>query len=351
MPIILGESFSMDAETKELSAELSAERAALASYLSVVIAIGNSMAEVCPAVGILYRDRLMRLPRRLGFDPTDRALEQSREAVEMDLMEYASAASAWIQAGTGHAGHLLDHLRSLEESLVATADLERAFLEDIAEHIEASAEVDDEAQLRVQFHRYAAGLRAYTRLARKENLAAVDDLRRRRENIQNWIAEASLSDFTDLETGLPNRRAAQHRIETAIDKGRQCCVILVVCEMDCAMGEEESSASICDQIMRQLAERLAATIRPYDVIFRWSRTELITIFECAESDISGRTQQISGWLGQETYSVQQNGAKRLVSTRATVSVIEHVTGDSPRQTIAKIGSKIEPKIESGTVAQ
>jgi GGDEF domain-containing protein len=285
-----------------------ADQTALACYLSTVVAIGNCIEEVCPSVGTMYRERLHRLPRRLGFDATPQALEQSREAVETDLMEYSRTASAWIAAGSNHAAMMLQHLCATEETLVAAADLQRAFLEDLAEHIATSAEVDEEAQLRVAFKRYAAGLRAYSRRALTEKLATIDDLRRRREDVDAWLAEATASDFTDSETGLLNRPAAERRILTQVGKQKPFCVILV--------GSSGRN-------MKDLADHLAATIRPYDVIFRWSRDELMTIFEASEAEIAARAQQIGGWLGDGS---------------CAVTVLEHLAEDSAEQLIAKIES-------------
>lgn len=267
------------------------------------------MEEVCPPVGAMYRDRLLKLPRRIGFDATPQALEQSREAVETDLLEYSRTASAWIAAGSNHAAMLLDHLRATEETLAASADLQRAFLEDLANHIATAAEVDSEADLRVGFKRYAAGLRAYSRRALAEKLATVADLRRRREEIDAWLAEATTSNFTDTETGLLNRVAAERRILTQIGKKKPFCVILV--------------GSTGGPIMKDLGDRLAATIRPYDVIFRWSQDELMTIFEAPEAAIATRAQQIGGWLGESS---------------CVVTVLEHLSEDSAAQLIAKIES-------------
>jgi GGDEF domain-containing protein len=313
------------------------EQTALACYLSTVVAIGNCMAEVCPSVGAMYRDRLLKLPRRLGFDATPQALRQSQESVETDLLEYSRTASAWITAGSNHAAMMLEHLRTTEDTLVESADLQRAFLEDLAEHIGTSAEVDEEAQLRVAFKRYAAGLRAYSRRALTEKLATIDDLRRRREEIDAWLAEATASNFTDPETGLLNRTAAERRILTQIRKKRPFCVILVGSTEEGSIHPRLKDAG-AGQIMKDLGERLAATIRPYDVIFRWSQDELMTIFEASESDIASRAQQIGGWLGDGKCAVEIAGETSILRTHTSVTVLEHLPEESAAQLITRIES-------------
>jgi GGDEF domain-containing protein len=322
-----------------------AEQTALACYLRTVVAMGNCMAEVCPSVGAMYRDRLLKLPRRLGFDATPQALLQSREAVETDLLEYARTASAWTSAGSNHAAQLLDHLRETEDELVASADLQNAFLDDLAEHIATAAEVDEEAQLRVSFKRYAAGLSAYARRAKTEKLAAIENLRRRREEIEAWLADATASSFVDPGTGLLNRAAAEMRIETEISRKHPFCVIVVGWREEGASTIPEVWRKIASsQIMKEMGERLSATVRPYDIIFRWSENELVTIFESTASDIPMRVQLISGWLGDGNCSVEIDGVTSVVRTHTTISVVEHRSGERAGHMIGRVEAESRQEV-------
>lgn len=278
------------------------------------------MAEVCPAVGTMYRDRLLKLPRRLGFNATPQALEQSRNAVATDLIEYSRAASEWASSGSHRAALLLSHLEAMEETLVASADLQSAFLDDLSDHISTSAELDEEAQLRISLKRYAAGLAAYARKARTEKLLAVDDLRRRRAEIEGWLGSATTSKFIDQNTGLLNREAAELRIGTEIAKSEPFCVIVV-----------GAPAEASDESMKDLAERLASTIRPYDMIFRWAGDRLVTIFEATGADIAARVQQIRGWLGDGT----------------PISVVEHSSLEGAAPLIARIESEMRQEVVAG----
>jgi GGDEF domain-containing protein len=313
------------------------EQTALACYLRTVVAVGHCMAEVCPSVGSMYRDRLLKLPRRLGFEATPLALQQSREAVETDLLEFARTAGAWTSAGSNHAAQLLDHLRETEEMLVASADLQNAFLDDLAEHIATSAEVDDEAHLRTSFKRYAAGLSAYARRARSEKREAIEELRRRREEIEEWLAAAATANFIDDDSGLLNRTAAEMRIETEISKKQPFCAIVVSWTGEGLTSiEDVFKQQATGQIMKELGERLAATIRPYDMVFRWSERELVTIFEATAAEIPTRVQLISGWLGDGTCTVEIGGETSIVKTHTTISVVEHHAGERAHQLISRI---------------
>ena len=315
--------------------EQDADQTALACYLSTVVAIGNCVAEIYPPVGMMYRDRLLKLPRRLGFDATPRALIQSREAVETDLIEYAATASAWIQGGLEHATAVRDHLLATQEVVGTASDLQQAFLDDLADHIETAAQVDDEAQLRRSIQRYAAGMRTYSRKANAEKLAMLADLESRRQEIETWLAGGAASDYVDAETGLLNRAAAERRLETEIRKQKPFCAVVVEWSGHDSIPESliKTGAS---QIVKQLAERLAETVRPYDVIFRWSENKLMTFFEAPEAGIAARAKQIGGWLGDGTFVVEVGEGTSLVKTRTTVSLVEHLDAESPAGLIERI---------------
>jgi GGDEF domain-containing protein len=317
------------------SPEPTQDQSALTCYLGAVVAIGNCVADVYPAAGLMYRDRLLKLPRRLGFDPTPKALQHSLEAVETDLIEFSAIAGAWVRVGLSRAAQLSQHLRATEEMLIAAADLQQAFLADLAEHMEASAEVDEEAQLRRAFHRYASGLRAYSRRTNTEKLAAIEDLRRRREEIEFWLAEADVSDFLDHETGLLNRLAGERRLRTEIGKNKPFCALLVDWVAEVAIPETLKE-TVSGQITRQLADRLAATIRPYDVIFRWSENQLLTVFEAPESGVTARSSQIAAWLGDESFAVEVAGEASVIKARPSVSLVEHLAEESAVGLIGRI---------------
>ena len=165
-------------------------------------------------------------------------------------------------------------------------------------------------------------------------MAAIEDLRRRREEIEAWLAAAATSSFLDPETGFLNRAAAEMRIETEIGKGQQFSIV-VAGRTDVGASHPHGAAG---PVMKELGDRLAATIRPYDMIFRWSEHQLVTIFEAASADIAVRVQQIAGWLA-DGQSVEIEGVPTAGKTRTTVSVVEHAAGESAAHLIARVESE------------
>jgi len=329
-------SSSPEVPSPEVNGKL-AEQTALACYLSTVVAIGNCMAEVCPPIGTVYRDRLLRLPRRLGFEATPQALKQSREAVETDLLEYGNAAGTWIQSIAERATRILSHLLETRDTLTAAADLQRAFVDDLAEHLETSAQVDDETELRRAVARCAAGLRSYAGRTRAEKFSVIDEFQRRAEEIEAWRTEAAFSVFSDADSGLPNRAAAERRLHTEIAKHKPFCVILVGWTREDSSSGQTDTPAVSGQIAKELGDRLAATIRPYDLVFRWSPNQLITVFEAPKAKFASRAKQIAGWLAHPLVPVEIEGAVSDIKTQTRVSVIENEAGE----TVAQLTERIE----------
>ena len=65
-----------------------------------MLAMAKSMSAVCSRVGLIYGDRLTRLPRRLGFDATTEALEQSHEVLEDDWPNTPKLPAEWLDEGS-----------------------------------------------------------------------------------------------------------------------------------------------------------------------------------------------------------------------------------------------------------
>src|SRR6202453_5313962 len=92
------------------------QEGAVSFYLSVILAMARSMRAVCSRAGLIYGDRLTRLPRRLGFEATPEALAESREVLEVELAEYTEATCAWLDGGSNLPREILHIVGGLERS-------------------------------------------------------------------------------------------------------------------------------------------------------------------------------------------------------------------------------------------
>ena len=316
------------------------EQSALTCYQSVILAIARCMAEVCPGVGLVYNDRLVRVPRRLGFDPTPEALAASREAIEGDLAEYAQAARAWINAGAELAQEILAVAGKPPEKDAHTDGLYASLMEDLAEQMEVSAEVDDATQVRTALKRYATGVRSYVQRRERERPPALTELQRRAKALADWLGSANPDNYIDSLTGLLNRSEAERQLQAHLERDKPFCVLLFEWT-DAQSVPPHFGRSGADQIVKALGDHLITLVRPRDVVYRWSQYQLAVILECAGEMALARSLKIAGWLSSK-YSAVVDGVVWKVEAKTAVAVVECHAGEALQDFVQRIDAALKP---------
>ncbi len=304
--------------------------AALTCYLGAMLAMAKSMRSVCSRAGLVYGDRLMRLPRRLGFDAAPEKLKESRELLEADLAEYTEATTAWVDAGSNLAREILEITTALGPCTAEGQNLHTTMLEDLAEQMSVSAEVDSNADLRAALKRYALGLRSYLRQRGDERLSSLKDLQCRADQLAKWLTRADPANSTDLTTGLPNRLELEGQLEVCWHSPTALSALIFEWEELDPLPQDAGQA-----IAKQLADRLADLVRPRDMIGRWGDRQFAVIFECSSKDAAQRAGNITHWLAGN-YSAVVEGAMKTVPVGVKVSVLERESAETPQQMIQRI---------------
>lgn len=310
----------------------SRQEVALTCYLSVMLAMARSMRAVCSRAGLIYGDRLTRLPRRLGFEATPKALEESRQVLEAELAEYTEATSAWLDSGSKLAREIVHIIAGIDRSASESENLHAAMLEDLAEQMAVSAELDAVSDVRASLKRYARGLRSYLQRRQLESHASLKDLHCRADQLAEWLARADPSHCTDPVTGLPNRPETERQLEASWYGGRPVSVLI----FEWAQADPATAAGAGDAITKQLADRMADMVRPRDVVGRWNSNQLAVIFSCPGEKAMQRAGSIAEWL-TGNYSAMVDGTTATTHVSVTVAVIERL----PEETLAHLVQRIE----------
>jgi len=310
----------------------SRESVALTCYLSAMLAMARSMRDVGSKAGLIYGDRLTRLPRRLGFDSTPESLEDSREMLEADLVEYTEATRDWLDAGSNLAREMVTIVAGLERCADESQNLHAAMLEGLAQQMAESAEVEADSNLRSSLKRYALGLRSYLQRRDLESRSSLEDLQNRADQLAKWLARADPSHSTDPETGLPNRAETERQIEACWHTDKPISVL--VFEWKAAVPASAESAA--HAIVKQLGDRLADLVRPRDIVGHWGPNQFTVIFECLGAKAIGRAGSIAEWL-TGGYSAGVDGVVSTIPVRVSVTVIERL----PEEPLAHLVERIE----------
>jgi len=307
------------------------QEVALTCYLSVILEMAKSMRVVCSRSGLIYGDRLTRLPRRLGFDATPKALEESRQVLEAVLAEYTEATSAWLDAGSNLAREIVACVAGLDQCALESENLHAAMLADLAEQMMASAEVDAASDVRAALKRYATSLRSYLKRRRLESQSSLKDLHHRAEQLAEWLARAEPAHSTDPVTGLPNRLEIERQLEVCLHDEGPISILVFEWEDE----QTATAAGPAQAIAKQLADRLVDLVRPQDIVSRWGPNQFAVIFGCPGSEAIQRARSIAEWLTGD-YSVVA-GAAATIHARVRVTVIERL----PEETLEQIVHRIE----------
>jgi diguanylate cyclase (GGDEF)-like protein len=310
----------------------SGQNGALTCYLSAMLAMAKSMRAICSRAGLVYGDRLMRLPRRLGFDATPAKLEESCQVLETDLAEYTEATTAWLDTGFNLAREILAITSALDPCTDEGQNLHAAMLEDLAQQMAVSAELDTDADLRAALKRYAMGLRSYLQRRQLESQCSLSDLQSRADQLAKWLTRADPSHSTDLMTGLPNRAEFERQLEACWQTLRPVSALL----FEWKQAHTATTPGAAQAIAKQLADRLADLVRPRDIIGRWGPNQFAVIFECSGGEAIKRATGIAEWLTGD-YPAEVQGAVAAVQVSVTVSVIERL----PEETLAQLVQRIE----------
>jgi GGDEF domain-containing protein len=309
----------------------SRQEVALTCYLGAMLAMAKSMRAVCSRAGLIYGDRLTRWPRRLGFDATPEALEESRQALEAELAEYTEATSAWLDSGSNLAREIGAIVEGLDRCADESENLHAAMLVELAEQMAVSAQVDTDSDVRAALKRYALGLRSYLQRWQLENRSSLKDLQSRADQLAGWLARADPSHSTDPVTGLPNRAETERQLEASGYNGRPVSVIVFEWTADPAAPAVTALA-----IVKQLADRLANLVRPRDIVGRWGQNQFAVIFACPAEEAMRRAGRIAEWL-TGAYSAAVDGVVATTQVQVTVTVTERL----PEETLAQFVQRIE----------
>ena len=174
---------------------------AIECYLSTIVSFANCIADICPEIGVPFRNQWRRLPQRIGFDSTPETLEKSRRSFERSLESLRHLALAYFGEG-------LPALRQIGEAGGQAVDLvlERnasysVMMTTLADSLAATADLDAPPALRDQLEQHAAGLRAAAIRVEREIIPTLAGLQKPVQICEDLINRIQETSVVDLETG------------------------------------------------------------------------------------------------------------------------------------------------------
>ncbi len=260
------------------------------SYLATLLALSDALEAACPAVGGPHQQRLGRLRTRLSFDSNKEAIEASSTVVKSELRDFANKSSEYISLTTGEWKHAAEEVRNLGMGLIKRQRFYATRMRDIAAKLENGN---------------AAALMSCAESMDNDSQSILS----RMQDVMDGVASRlEAAEVVDQATGLMNRRELERRIESRRTSGDP----IVRLRFEISFESPEASRG---QVLRQVASRLTAQLRPEDLIARWTESEFLILFDGPKEIAERRGPQIAGLL---TGRYSLNGSTIDVHTTATL---------------------------------
>jgi GGDEF domain-containing protein len=263
------------------------------SYLATLLALSDALETACPSVGTPHQQRLGRLRTRLSFDSNKEAIEASSNVVRAELQDFAAKSHDYVTSTTGEWKRAAEEIRNLGSGLIKRQRFYATRLRELAAKLgpeqsgpltSCAESMDNDAQ---------------------SMLSCMQDILL---GVETRLAAAEV---VDSATGLMNRRELERRIERQRTDGEPGVRLLF------SVSFENGLASP-NPVLRQIASRLTAQLRPEDLIGRWSEREFLVLFR-ASADIAERRGVQVAELLNGNYSCEGGP----VEVRAAVTQLDH----------------------------
>ena len=306
----------------------SRERELSDCYLSSLLMLGRCAAEVYPPIGQGVHETLLRLRRRLSFDPQYRGLTETHQVAEHMMRDFGRRAKGMLDRRTSESDHILQ-VTSLTASLLAARD--RSYLEQfrqVLRRLQDAVSKSEGEDLRGKIELIAESVSRTVEAFQDDSKLSQAQLAQEIEEFERRRRVAQTMTILDANTGLFNREEMQRRIRISMRVKQQFSVLKLSVHDFSALNDQLGVPGE-DQLMKLVSERLIEQVRPRDIVGRWaSRVFLMVFNDCPVANAESRAAQISGWL-TDTYRVAIKEGSVAAEVHVTATATEPQTSETP----------------------
>jgi len=297
---------------------------ALDCYLASILDIADTVAGLCGEIGATCHDQLIRLRSRVVYQASAQTLEESRAALNSELIDFAGKARQFNNLLAGDVAQALALLAQSETAGVVRNEKNIQRLARFVEQMEQVARSGDPLAAG-----QAVELRGLVESMEQDSRDANTQLQAKLAEFQEKLHEVELLASIDPLTGVANRREFDRQLAARVAANREFCILLfdlnTFKRVNCDYGH------LCgDEILKQLGNRLSTHVRPRDFVCRWGGDEFVAILECRLPVALARAEEIATLLSGPYNVVPGNNAVP-VDIGVSVGVAERIPGETAEQ--------------------
>jgi diguanylate cyclase (GGDEF)-like protein len=302
--------------------------AVLESYRSTLLCVGKNGVRACPSVGLDLQKNLAELEGRLSDETTPTAVKATEKAAEEELQKWAGRSAEYLKAKANEVKELLVVLANTAESIVERDQKYASQFSQFTTRLQSIADLEDLGQVRASLLQGANELKTCIDRMTQDSQRSVQQLRAECSTYESQLKTVQQLAMQDALTGLPNRRAAEERIEWRIAHKQAFCVMMI--DVDGFKQVNDSYGHVAgDHLLQQFAEELRSNSRTPDIVGRWGGDEFIAVLDCDAHGAKSRLERLRKWvLGEYTLHVGNPPQPVRVPVDASVGIAEWSSGET-----------------------
>jgi len=312
--------------------------AVLKSYRCALLAMGDSGARSCPAVGCELQHNLAGLESRLRANLTPSLIQTTEDQVEEHLQQWAGHTANYFKARTNGVKELLIVLARTAESVGERDQRYANHFSQFTSRLQAIADLEDLTQVRASLVQRATELRAYVDRMEADSHQSIAHLKAEVSTYETKLKAAEELALRDALTGLANRRNVEERIAWRIAHQQMFCVVILDLNRFKLVNDRYGHLA-GDILLKQFSQELRANLRSSDLVGRWSGDEFIGVLDCDLATAQSQIARMRQWVfGEYTLQLSPNAGKARVTVDAAVGVAQWKLGETIQAVIERADS-------------
>jgi len=312
--------------------------AILESYRAVLLTMGKSGAQACPAVGSDLQHTLAGLERRLADMLTAALVKETETEVEQRLLQWGGTTAEYFKTKTNEVKELLIVLARTAESMGEHDERYAGQFTKFTTQLKAIGDLENLSQVRSSLVQCARELKTCVDHMAEESKKSVAHLQAEVSTYETKLKAAEEVALQDPLTGLANRRRVEERIESRIAQHQVFCVAILDLEKFKQVNDTYGHPA-GDNLLQQFAAELKSNSRSTDIVGRWGGDEFIIILDCDLSAARSQLDRVQKWaLGEYTVRIGAAAGPAKIKVGASVGLAQWQGGQTLPDLIASADS-------------
>ena len=268
---------------------------ALECCRSVVSAVAENGARVCPPVADAFQQNLVALCGRLAGATAPGEVSVTELAIGRELEDWSARASEYYRQ---KAGEIRDIMLAMNEAAKSVADRDERYrvqFSEVSARLQQTADFEDLARIRQVIQASAGELRTCVERMVEDGRRSVASLKAQLATYEQRLEQAERASTTDAMTGLLNRSGIEGEIASRVRAAAPFCLVVVDLNGFKKINDTYGHAA-GDALLKAFAKEFHGQFRSLDAVGRWGGDEFVVLLDCPIREAQTRMEGVQRWV-------------------------------------------------------